>query len=49
MPLYRGWRLEGIAYEIGDQVYEQPNRTMISYAEGIMVKGQHRGLKKEMR
>ncbi|CAM9189410.1 unnamed protein product, partial [Laminaria digitata] len=46
---YRGWRLEGIAYEIGDQVYDQPNRTMISYAEGMVVKGKHRGLKKEMR
>lgn len=47
--MHRGWRLEGIAYEIGDQVYDQPNRTMISYAEGMMVKGKHRGLRKEMR
>ena len=41
--------MEGIAFEIGDQVYDQPNRTMISYAEGMMVKGKYRGLKKEMR
>ncbi|CAN0201164.1 unnamed protein product [Ectocarpus sp. 6 AP-2014] len=46
---YRSWRLEGIAYEFGDQVYDKPNRTMVSYAEGMMVKGEHRGLKKEMR
>lgn len=39
----------GVAYEFGDQVYDQPNRTMVSYAEGMMVKGKHKGLKKEMR
>lgn len=48
-PLPRGWRLGGVAYEFGDQVYDQPNRTMASYAEGMMVKGKHRGMKKEMR
>lgn len=48
-PFLRGWRLGGVAYEFGDQVYDQPNRTMVSYAEGIMVKGKHRGTKKEMR
>lgn len=47
--LPRGWRLGGIAYEFGDQVYDQPNRTMVSYAEGMMVKGKHRGTKKEIR
>ncbi|CAN0015663.1 unnamed protein product, partial [Ectocarpus fasciculatus] len=26
---YRSWRLEGIAYEFGDQVYDKPNRTMV--------------------
>ncbi|CAM9654757.1 unnamed protein product, partial [Sphacelaria rigidula] len=46
---YRGWRLDGIAYEFGDQIYDQPNRTMISFAEGMMLKGQHRGMKKEIR
>eukprot|EP00903_Cladosiphon_okamuranus_P019165 g17627.t2 len=46
---YRNWRLGGVAYEFGDQVYDQPNRTMVSYAEGVMLKGQHRGMKKEMR
>lgn len=39
----------GVAYEFGDQVYDQPNRTMVSYAEGMMVKGKHKGMKKEMR
>lgn len=45
----RSWRLDGIAYEFGDQIYDQPNRTMISYAEGMMMKGQQRGMKKEIR
>lgn len=48
-PLLRSWRLDGIAYEFGDQIYDQPNRTMISHAEGMMLQGQHRGLKKEVR
>lgn len=52
-PLPRGncrsWRLDGIAYEFGDQQYDQPNRTMITYAEGMITKGQDRGAKKEIR
>jgi len=31
--LYRDWRLTGVAYEFGDQKYDQPNRTMGSFAE----------------
>jgi dynein assembly factor 3, axonemal len=31
---YREWRQSGTAYEFGDQVYNKPNRTMASYAEG---------------
>lgn len=31
--LYREWRLTGVAYEFGDQKYDQPNRTMGSFAE----------------
>lgn len=31
---YRLWRQTGVAYEFGDQVYSQPNRSMSSYAEG---------------
>ena len=33
--LYKEWRFSGIAFEFGDQVYDQPNRTLMSYAEGI--------------
>mmetsp|Transcript_3332 Transcript_3332/g.11495 ORF Transcript_3332/g.11495 Transcript_3332/m.11495 type:complete len:416 (-) Transcript_3332:1010-2257(-) len=32
--LFLWWRQEGIAYEIRDSKYPQPNRTMASYAEG---------------
>ncbi|CAM9282038.1 unnamed protein product, partial [Discosporangium mesarthrocarpum] len=35
---YRDWRLEGIAYEFGDQVYNHPNRSMVSFAEALMKK-----------
>jgi dynein assembly factor 3 len=47
--LYRGWRLNGVAFEFGDQQYNQPNRTLGSYAEGVMKKGKDKGLKKEIR
>ncbi|CAM9944533.1 unnamed protein product, partial [Hapterophycus canaliculatus] len=46
---YRNWRLGGIAYEFGDQVYDHPNRTMVSHAEGVVVKGKHRGMRTSMR
>lgn len=47
--LYKEWRLSGLAFEFGDQRYEQPNRTLGSYAEGVMKKGKDKGLKKEIR
>eukprot|EP00616_Rhizochromulina_sp_CCMP1243_P003178 CAMPEP_0118981558 /NCGR_PEP_ID=MMETSP1173-20130426/30806_1 /TAXON_ID=1034831 /ORGANISM="Rhizochromulina marina cf, Strain CCMP1243" /LENGTH=481 /DNA_ID=CAMNT_0006931987 /DNA_START=24 /DNA_END=1469 /DNA_ORIENTATION=- len=46
--LYRDWRLNGHAFEFGDQHYVEPNRTLGSYAEGVMKKGKDKGLKKEV-
>jgi dynein assembly factor 3 len=46
---FKEWRMSGIAFEFGDQVYDQPNRTMMSYTEGVMKKGPDRGLKKEVK
>jgi dynein assembly factor 3 len=46
---FRDWRLSGVAFEFGDQIYTQPNRTMTSYAEGVMKKGKDKGIKKEVR
>jgi dynein assembly factor 3 len=31
---YRDWRNSGVAFEFGDQLYNQPNRTLASYVEG---------------
>ena len=47
--IYREWRLTGTAFEFGDQVYDQPNRTLGSYAEGTLRKGKDHGIKKEIR
>jgi len=47
--LYKEWRLSGVAFEFGDQKYDQPNRTLGSYVEGVMKKGKDKGLKKEVR
>lgn len=46
---YREWRSTGIAFEFGDQRYETPNRTMTSFAEGLMKRGAARGQKREVR
>lgn len=46
---YRQWRLNGVAFEFGDQTYTEANRTLCSYHEGIIKKGKDRGLKKEVR
>jgi Domain of unknown function (DUF4471) len=46
---YRKWRVDGIAFEFGDQVYDRPNATMLSFAEGLVKSGQHRGHRKEVR
>jgi dynein assembly factor 3 len=45
---YKHWRETGIGYEFGDQVYNEPNPTFISYTEGIMKKGAKRGEKQEV-
>ena len=46
---YKDWRLTGIAFELNDQVYCEPNRSMMSFAEGVMKKGKDKGIKKEVR
>ncbi|KAG5186852.1 hypothetical protein JKP88DRAFT_276249 [Tribonema minus] len=46
---YRKWRTNGIAFEFGDQVYDRPNLTMLSFAEGLVKSGEHRGRKKGVR
>lgn len=45
---YKEFRTSGIAYEFGDQVYSEPNRTLMSYTEGVMKHGKDRGMKKEV-
>ena len=42
------WRNSGIAFEFGDQIYNEPNRTLLTYAEGVMKKGKDKGIKKEV-
>eukprot|EP00520_Triparma_pacifica_P001167 CAMPEP_0118655716 /NCGR_PEP_ID=MMETSP0785-20121206/13090_1 /TAXON_ID=91992 /ORGANISM="Bolidomonas pacifica, Strain CCMP 1866" /LENGTH=525 /DNA_ID=CAMNT_0006548499 /DNA_START=101 /DNA_END=1675 /DNA_ORIENTATION=+ len=46
---YREWRNSGIAFEFGDSTYNQPNKTMSSYAIGTLKKGKEKGIKKEIR
>jgi len=46
---YKEWTQSGVAFEFGDQTYTEPNRTMMSYAEGVMKKGKEKGMKKEVR
>ena len=46
---FKEWRLTGCAYELGDQVYTESNRTLASYAEGVMKAGKDKGLKKEVK
>jgi len=46
---YKEWRLSGCAYELGDQVYSESNRTLASYAEGVMKNGKDKGHKKEIK
>lgn len=47
--IYKEWRLSGVAFEFGDQKYDQPNRTLGSFVEGVMKKGKDKGLKKEVK
>jgi len=46
---YKEWRLSGTAFEFGDQEYTEPNRTMMSYAEGYIKAGKEKGQKKEVK
>jgi dynein assembly factor 3 len=46
---YKDWRLGGCAFELGDQVYSESNRTMASYAEGVLKSGKDKGIKKEIK
>lgn len=48
IKLYKEWRMSGIAMEFGDQKYTEPNRSLISYAEGVLKGGKDRGMKKEV-
>ena len=47
--LFRDWRESGIAFEFGDQIYSEPNRTLMSVTEGTMKVGKDKGMKKEVR
>lgn len=46
---YKEWRLSGCAFELGDQVYTESNRTMATFAEGVMKAGKDKGQKKEIK
>ena len=43
VKLFKDWRLNGIAFEFGDQTYTEPNRTFMSYAPGTMKAGKDKG------
>lgn len=43
---FKEWRLSGIGFELGDQVYSEPNRTLLSYVEGVIKKGKDKGERK---
>jgi hypothetical protein len=45
---FKEWRMTGLAFEFGDQLYIKSNRTMMAYAEGFVKTGQARGMKKEV-
>ena len=49
IKLYREWRNSGIAFEFGDQTYEEGNRTLASYVEGKLKEGLEKGQHKEVR
>lgn len=46
---YKTWRESGIAYEFGDQVYNEANPTFITYTEGVMKSGSKKGERQEVR
>ena len=43
---FKEWRLSGTGFELGDQVYSEPNRTLLSYVEGVIKKGKDKGERK---
>lgn len=45
---YKTWRETGIAYEFGDQVYNESNPTFISYTEGVIKSGNKKGERQEV-
>lgn len=45
---FKHWRETGIAYEFGDQEYVEPNKSMMTFAEGFLKSGRDKGLKKEV-
>ena len=49
VKLYKEWRLRGIAYEFGDQEYTEPNRTMMTFTEGLVKKGKAKGEHKDVK
>ena len=46
---FKEWRVSGIAFELGDHVYTEPNRSLMTFAEGMMKKGKDSGHKKEVK
>jgi hypothetical protein len=48
IKLYREWRESGIAFEFGDQTYDESNRTMATYVEGTLKDGLEKGQHKEV-
>jgi len=49
VKLYKEWRKSGIAFEFGDQEYSEGNRTLMSFVEGVMKKGLHKGQHKDVK
>jgi len=43
---YRDWRLKGVAFEYGSTEYNRPNRTFMSYVDGVMKCGSQKGMNK---
>ena len=48
IKLFREWRESGIAFEFGDQTYDEGNRTMATYVEGKLKEGLEKGHHKEV-
>ena len=46
MKQFKEWRVSGIGFELGDQVYTEPNRTLMSYVDGVVKKGKEKGERK---